>query len=265
MIKSFKIALYFILTMLIMVGCTSTEANEPPTTVDAPTLTPKPTDTPEPTNTPEPTPTSIFEGMTQQEKDEALFDAIRDDDIQQIETLIAVGANVNQINNANGYSPLTITVLRNNAETFTILLEAGADVTIVDKAENNLLHHAAYSNSPLIAQELLKHEEIDLEHQRTRYSFTPLLVAAFEGSAEVVTLLIENGANIEAGDAWGDTPLNVAAWNGKLDTVKLLVELGAEVDATNSQGHTALSHSRSQNHEEIETFLLAEGASTSTE
>src|SRR5439155_23211972 len=40
---------------------------------------------------------------------------------------------------------------------------------------------------------------------------TPLLVAARQGHAEIVTLLLAHGAPVDATDASGDTPLHLAA------------------------------------------------------
>ena len=54
--------------------------------------------------------------------------------------------------------------------------------------------------------------------------------AASEGHLEVVRLLVENGANVNARDENGRTPLFRAADEGHLDIVRLLVENGAEVN-----------------------------------
>jgi len=103
---------------------------------------------------------------------------------------------------------------------------------------------------------LLTLDDINIEHEREQYGFTPLLQASFDGQLEMVDLLIEAGANIEAGDDWGDTPLNVATWNGNMAVVERLLELGAEPNVVNVQGSNALDHAKSQNHEELEALLL---------
>lgn len=48
-----------------------------------------------------------------------------------------------------------------------------------------------------------------------REGATALHHAAFKGHAEVVEILLDNGAKIEATDYLGGTPLIVAAFNGK--------------------------------------------------
>ena len=46
--------------------------------------------------------------------------------------------------------------------------------------------------------------------------------AAEGGNLEVVELLLEKGANVDAKDPGGWTALTYAAWNGSSDVVKLL-------------------------------------------
>jgi len=61
--------------------------------------------------------------------------------------------------------------------------------------------------------------------------FTPLYLAASNGSLKCVPLLLEAGANKEQGEArTGATPLFIAAGNGHLEVVRFLVESGANED-----------------------------------
>ncbi|KAI0269607.1 ankyrin repeat-containing domain protein, partial [Russula aff. rugulosa BPL654] len=55
--------------------------------------------------------------------------------------------------------------------------------------------------------------------------FTPLHKASASGRIEIVRLLIEHGANVEAKDYLGQTPLDVARlYNGREEMIKLLSE-----------------------------------------
>jgi ankyrin repeat protein len=70
---------------------------------------------------------------------------------------------------------------------------------------------------------------------------TPLTRAAWKGDMDICKILIENGANLEAKDAyWGDTALMLAARNGNQYLVKYLVSRGADVNARNNNGETPL-------------------------
>lgn len=61
--------------------------------------------------------------------------------------------------------------------------------------------------------------EID---SRTIYYETPLMLAARKGNDRITKLLIENGANINAKDIFGDTALHGAVEGGKFIFVILL-------------------------------------------
>jgi ankyrin repeat protein len=257
-----------LLLLIAVVGCTGIESTEPaavsqvantpaPTDTSAPeTAVPKPTSTSKPTDIPEPTSEPIEEAMTQEEMDEALFAAVRQDDVSATEALISAGANVNATEKLSRFTPIIIATLRNNPDTFMLLLEAGADASIIDKDQNTLLHHAASNDSLDVAAILLEKDIIDLEHKRTLYGLTPLHAAAEKGYLEMVELLIAYGADIEAEDDWNDTPLNIASYHGGFEVVKKLVELGAKPDVVNTQGKNALDYAQSQGHEDIEAFLL---------
>ena len=61
--------------------------------------------------------------------------------------------------------------------------------------------------------------------------FTPLYLAASNGSLKCVPLLLEAGANKDEGEAGsGATPLFIAAGIGHLEVVRFLVESGANKD-----------------------------------
>ncbi|WP_257254281.1 ankyrin repeat domain-containing protein, partial [Endozoicomonas sp. SESOKO3] len=69
---------------------------------------------------------------------------------------------------------------------------------------------------------------------------TPLYLAAREGHTDIVQLLIEAGADLNAALPNGASPLFIAARKGHTDIVKLLIEAGAELNAAH---HPALYHS----------------------
>lgn len=62
--------------------------------------------------------------------------------------------------------------------------------------------------------------------------------------AEMVSLLIKNGADKEIGAKRGIRPLMMAAREGDAESVAVLLENGAQADATDEFGKTALDHAR---------------------
>ncbi len=118
---------------------------------------------------------------------------------------------------------------------------------------------------------------------------TPLSVAAQEGHVEVVKLLLEKGAAIDAKtnyrrapastaafytnpatvkvlavkgtvEAIGATPLYIAAGEGRLAVVELLLDKGAAIEAKAEDGCTPLSTAAFNGHVDVVKLLLDRGA-----
>ena len=73
-----------------------------------------------------------------------------------------------------------------------------------------------------------------------RSGSTLLATAALMGHTEVVALLLEHGADVNAKSRDGGTALHAAAFLGRAETVKLLLKKGADISLRNSMGSTAI-------------------------
>jgi ankyrin repeat protein len=103
------------------------------------------------------------------------------------------------------------------------------------------------------------------------YGGTPLHIAALSNQEEVVEVLLENGADVEAkaADSYGGTALHWAASAGNVDMVQLLVEVGAGVNAADTTGATPLDGAllwerdvRRAEKDQIADFLLQNGGNS---
>ena len=93
---------------------------------------------------------------------------------------------------------------------------------------------------------------------------TPLIAAALAGDVREVRSLLERGANVKARDNFHRTPLIAAAanWSGcDPDLVKLLLDHGADVNAQNRGGWTALAEAVWKGYVDVVALLLSRGAS----
>ena len=74
--------------------------------------------------------------------------------------------------------------------------------------------------------------------------YTPLHVACEKGFPEIVKILIDAGADVDASDNLGNTPLMACVVAddapGQSDCARLLIEAGADVARQDEDGNTAL-------------------------
>lgn len=85
-----------------------------------------------------------------------------------------------------------------------------------------------------------------------------LYIAVNEGSSEVVSFLLKQGANPNVTENYyGKTPLHQAARLGKHEMVKLLIDAGANLEARNKEDATPLCAAASRNLKTVKTLVDA--------
>jgi FOG: Ankyrin repeat len=92
----------------------------------------------------------------------------------------------------------------------------------------------------------------------------PLFLAASEGRVDVVRYLLDQGADVNAREQFGDTALTEAVFNGRLAAAKELLFRGADANAIGAGG-TALDIAINRNHTEIAALLTHHGAKRACE
>ncbi|KID83213.1 Ankyrin repeat protein [Metarhizium guizhouense ARSEF 977] len=94
-------------------------------------------------------------------------------------------------------------------------------------------------------------------HMETTDNFTDLMVASNLGLRAVVSLLLENGADVKSKHSrYGWTALHLAARNGHEAVVQLLLEKKADVEVKDSSGCTALHLAAQNGHEAVVSSLI---------
>ena len=130
-----------------------------------------------------------------------------------------------------------------------------------DLGATPLMKAARYGEPDMV--ELLLKAKPDVDAQ-TDTGATALLRTAEAGKTENAALLLRHGADPdikEASQAWA--PIQCAAYYGRLEIIKLLVQHKADVNATGKYGQTALHWSMRavtwENQKEIAEFLITSG------
>jgi len=210
--------------------------------------------------------------------DTPLHYAVINGDIELVEMLLNRGVNIN-VENWCGNTPLHNAVKSKKIEHIEFLLKNGAYVNARNSDTVTPLHLAVEKGSKEIVKLLLKHgahvdsacdfifwegctpQLLGVEETSTSWEgYTPLWLAAKKGHEEVVKLLLECGANINAQDKYGRSLLHFVVEEGQKKVVQLLLEYRPNVNTQDKNGKTALHFAVERRQKEFVHLLLECGA-----
>jgi ankyrin repeat protein len=118
---------------------------------------------------------------------------------------------------------------------------------------NDILNHLKHGISP----------DEDIFNISERIYEKLVHITSKYGHSEILNMLIEKGANIDAQDSRGNTPLHKATEKGHTHIVNILLKNKAHIDVQNNNGETALhfaSVAYTENHRNIARILVDQGA-----
>lgn len=185
----------------------------------------------------------------------ALLSATASGRIEVVRVLLAAGADPEVTNTAlAGRTPLMWSLGNGNTAMAQVLLDGGADVDARTSYGATPLHFAVWHDRPeqrVLVQRLLQAGADPDAGQIPSYRLpanpslrsaegTVLGNVAGGGSVEMVRILLEGGATVDARQPGWRTPLMMAAAGGHVEVVRMLLAAGADVAAKDSDGRTAL-------------------------
>jgi ankyrin repeat protein len=183
---------------------------------------------------------------------EDFFQALRQDDSRAVQGLFARGFDPNTLS-PQGQYPLVIALREPSPKVLDLLLKNPLTRAEVRTAQDESpLMFAALNGLFDVCEKL-----IALDADVNKPGWTPLHYAATGGSDEVLRLLIENHAYLDAESPNGSTPLMMAAMYGQATGVKILLDAGADPELKNSQGLSAIDFARRAEHQESEDLIAA--------
>jgi quinoprotein dehydrogenase-associated probable ABC transporter substrate-binding protein len=160
---------------------------------------------------------------------------------------------------ANPDNELANAVVAHDPDRVDYLLNHGAHANFRDGEGNGALINAVRFGFVDLTADLLAHKA-DV-NQTNLSNWTPLMYAAWNDNAELVTLLAKHGASLTAVDNDGLTPLAIASQNAKIKAAEALVAAGADVNAPVAKGgYTPLMLAAISGSSDLTSSLIAHGA-----
>jgi ankyrin repeat protein len=154
-----------------------------------------------------------------------IHQASKTGDIDAVTRLLDQGVSVEDTD-ATGETPLLSASLAGQTRIVELLLARHADIEARNDRGLTPLHAAAYGGHVETVVALIQHGA-KVDDTQNRYKTTALIVASEEGCTEIVKLLLDHGADIEAKEANGFTALTQAGSVWHWDTVDALIQAGA--------------------------------------
>jgi len=180
------------------------------------------------------------------------FTAIKRDDANTVIGLLNRGFDANTLDPA-GEHGLLLAIREPSLEVVAVLINwPKSKVETRNRQDESPLMLAAINGLTEICQQLIR-KGADVN----KPGWTPLHYAATHGHLEVMNLLLENYAYIDAASPNGSTPLMMAASYGTPMAVKLLLEAGADPMLKNDLGLSAIDFAQRANRTESAEIISA--------
>ncbi|XP_067654233.1 uncharacterized protein [Haliotis asinina] len=181
-------------------------------------------------------------------------------DLETVKRILAEGDV--DINYRGWYSrtPVMWAAWRGHRDVVEFLVGRGADVSLVDRDGDNVLHLACRGGDLETVKLILSMNVVDI-NSRGWYSKTPVMAAAWHRRRDVVEFLVGRGADVSLVDRDGDNVLHLACRGGDLETVKLILSMNVvDINARNNDGKTAADWARDLGHQRMLDLLVSRGA-----
>ena len=194
--------------------------------------------------------------------------ALHSGSVEAARLLLEYGASIH-VRNKQDQTPLQLLMashwikgpLDDDIDVIRLFLERGGDVDSISGNHSTMLHVAMQWGSLEVVHLLLDYgANINARDENGQ---TPLRRAmdnikdSMEDHFLAMLLLLGHGADVDALDNDHSTPLNMASYFGSVKAARLLLEYGASIHSQNNEGQTPLEVALMGGHEEV-TRLLSE-------
>ena len=170
--------------------------------------------------------------------------AVKERHVTCADTLIGSGALVDA-RDYRGMAPLLHLFNSDNTAMINLLLQGNASVDVQDEDGRTALSRAVeVGNEPVV--QLLLQKSGTCVNLKDKNGVTPLHLAAAFKLLQLVEMLIQASAELNARNVWNATPLHYAAYAGAPEIVSRLLEAGADPKLTDTDGRLPVHYAWSR-------------------
>jgi ankyrin repeat protein len=173
-----------------------------------------------------------------------------------VELLIRKGANT-AIEDESGWTPLTMAGMDNQKHMVDAFIKAGVNIPYAQDVKKNLYYAVIFGDIEKAKDALSKGADVNGRYKLN----TPVLtLAAYKNDVDMVTMLLEKGANPNILNDKGICPLAAGLKKGMAAMGKLLIDHGADVNAKDDAGWPLLYYAIKTGDAALVKQMLDKGA-----
>lgn len=189
----------------------------------------------------------------------SIHDAAANGDLDLVKKILAEDPSLVNQDDKYEWRPIFHAGLRRHYDVVKYLIDSGADLAAHD---GYVIHYAGeIPNNKDVVSLLIAYGGLDAHTKPSSEIDRQFIYAVFLANVERVNAMLrDNPKLVEERYARGDTALHHAARNGDLEIVKLLINSGADVNAMADQGHFPLYCAAGHGHVETTQYLVENGA-----
>ncbi|XP_046359772.2 serine/threonine-protein phosphatase 6 regulatory ankyrin repeat subunit B-like [Haliotis rufescens] len=153
-------------------------------------------------------------------------------------------------------TPVMMAAVGGHQGVFDLLVSKHADLTMVDRYGDSILHLACLGGNEAIVQHLVSSLNIN---NRDLQGWTPIMMAAAAGTKSVFDLLVSMHADLTQVDVCGDSLLHLACQGGDTAIVHHLVS-SSNINSLGRHGWTPIMRAVATHHQSAFDLLLSRHA-----
>ncbi|MCR5262151.1 MAG: ankyrin repeat domain-containing protein [Candidatus Gastranaerophilales bacterium] len=181
--------------------------------------------------------------------------AIRNDDLRTVKLFVRSGFNIND-NDDSGRSPLCIAAASGNLAMVNVLLQGDANLVVRNFSDGLTPIYCAIKGDNVQVLDKFVRSGMGVNFRTDLYDGISLLhYAAASGLDNIVSYLIQSGADVNIQDSNGQTPLHKAVTQDNIVVLYSLLNAGANVDLEDNQGDSPIDTAK-DNDKEVYVSLL---------